>query len=166
MTVRYYVRHGLTWPEYLCQKGGIERAERPCQRLLEAGLDRAVGELLVETVTPLALEVALAVHDELRARAGKADARRHKQVERARYEAELAQRRYLCVDPDNRLVAQSLEAHWNHKLRALQDAQQEYEHRREADNAVLEDRHREQIFSLATDFPRLWRDSASVSASA
>ena len=120
MTVRYYVRHGLAWPEYLCQKRGIERAERPCQRLLGADLDRAVGELLVETVTPLALEVALAVHDELRARADKTDTLRQKQVERARYEAELAQRRYLCVDPDNRLVAQSLEADWNHKLRALQ----------------------------------------------
>ncbi|MGH9304375.1 MAG: recombinase family protein, partial [Acidimicrobiales bacterium] len=160
MTVRYYVRHGETWPEYLCQKRGIEHAEPPCQKLLGADLDRAIGELLVERVTPFALDVALAVQDDLRARADKADALRHKQVERARYETELAQRRYLSVDPDNRLVAQSLEADWNHKLRALNDAQDEYEHRREAESALLEDRHREQVLSLATDFPRLWSDPA------
>jgi len=158
MTVGYYMGHGERLPEYLCQKRGIETGERPCQRLLGAELDRAVGELLVETVTPLALEMALAVHDELQARAGKADALRQKQVERARYEAELAQRRYLRVDPDNRLVAQSLEADWNEKLRAFHEAQEDYERRREADGAALDDRHREQVLSLATDFPRLWRD--------
>ena len=55
------------------------------------------------------------------------------QVERARYEAELAQRRYLRVDPDNRLVADSLEADWNAKLRALADAQDAYERARGSD---------------------------------
>jgi hypothetical protein len=74
---------------------------------------------LVETVSPLALQVALAVQDELEARAQEVDRIRRQQVERARYEAELAQRRYLRVDPDNRLVADSLEAEWNNKLRAL-----------------------------------------------
>jgi hypothetical protein len=65
----------------------------------------------------------------------------------------------LRVDPDNRLVASSLEAEWNSKLRALSDAQGECEQRREADGAV-DDQHREQILSLATDFPRLWKDPA------
>ena len=157
MTVRYHCRHGLNVPEYVCQKRSIENGESPCQRLLGADLDRAVGELLVETVTPLALEVALAVHDELRGRAEQVDNLRHLQVERARYEAELAQRRFLRVDPDNRLVASSLEAEWNSKLRALNDAQDECEQRREADGAV-DDQHREQMLSLATDFPRLWKD--------
>ncbi len=67
-------------------------------------------------MTPLALEVALAVQEELEARAREADDLRRKQVERARYEAELAQRRYLLVSPENRLVADSLEADWNRKL--------------------------------------------------
>lgn len=160
MTVAYSMDHGERRPTYLCQKRGIEFAEPPCQRLLGTQLDRAIGELLVTTVTPLALNAALAVHEEIQARADQADAQRHKQVERARYEAELAQRRYLNVDPDNRLVAQSLEAEWNHKLRALSDAQEEYEKRREADGAVLDEEAREQIFSLASDFPRLWNDPA------
>ena len=59
------------------------------------------------------------MHEELQSRAEEADRLRRQQVERARYEADLAQRRYLRVDPDNRLVADSLEAEWNHKLHAL-----------------------------------------------
>jgi len=51
-----------------------------------------------------------------------ADRLRRQQVQRARYEADLAQRRYLHVDPENRLVADVLEANWNRKLRALAEA--------------------------------------------
>ncbi|HYA45225.1 MAG TPA: recombinase family protein, partial [Acidimicrobiales bacterium] len=160
MTVRYYVAHGQVLPEYLCQKRGIEEAKRPCQVLLGRDIDCAIGELPVESVTPLALEMALKVHEELRARAGEADALRRQQVERARYEAELAQRRYLAVDPDNRLVAQSLEAEWDQKLRALRDATDDYERRREADGRALEAGQREQVLALASDFPRLWADPA------
>jgi hypothetical protein len=79
-------------------------------------------------------------------------------VPRARYEAELARRRYLRVDPDNRLVADTLEADWNQKLRALDEAQREYERKREADHVALTEEQRAALFSLVTDFPRLWRD--------
>ena len=158
MTVHYHLGHGKLLPEYVCQREGIERGEPLCQRLVGTGIDRAVGELLVETVTPLAIEVALAVQEEIQARAGEADLLRCRQVERARYEAELAQRRYLQVDPDNRLVAGSLEADWNHKLRALCEAEEEYQQRRKADGRLPDEQQREQILALATDFPRLWSD--------
>jgi len=104
MTIRYYVHHGQVVPEYLCQKRGIEKAEPPCQRLLGKDIDRAIGDLLVGTVTPLALEMALTVHDELVTEPPKPTTCATRQVDRARYEAELAQRRYLAVDPDNRPV--------------------------------------------------------------
>jgi hypothetical protein len=158
MTVRYYCSHGQLLPEYVCQKRSIETAQAACQRFLGKALDLAVGDLLVETVSPLALEVALAVQEELESRADEADRLRRQQVERAHYEAELAQRRYLRVDPDNRLVADSLEADWNQKLRALTAAQDDYARRREADGLVLGREQREQILALATDFPRLWRE--------
>ncbi len=158
MTVRYYMRHGQLLPEYVCQREGIEKAEPICQRLVGGDLDHAIGELLVERVSPLALEVALAVQEELDSRAQEADRLRRQQVERARYEAELAQRRYLRVDPDNRLVADSLEADWNHKLRALASAQQDYERQSQADRFILDQQMRQQILALATDFPRLWRN--------
>ena len=157
MTIRYYIRHGQPVPQYTCQAEGIKRAEPPCQRVVGADVDQAIGALLIESMTPLALEVALSVQDALASRADEADRLRRQSVERARYEAELAQRRYLRVDPDNRLVAATLEAEWNNKLRALDAAQDDYERQRAAD-ILLDDEKRQRILALATDFPRLWRD--------
>lgn len=113
MTVRYHSREGRLWPEYLCQRDGIEHAQPLCQRIPGAGIDQAIGQLVVEAVSPVALDVALTVQQELQCRIQEADRLRQKQVERAQYEADLARRRYLRVDPDNRLVADSLEAEWN-----------------------------------------------------
>jgi hypothetical protein len=79
-------------------------------------------------------------------------------VERAHYEAELAHHRYLRVHPDNRLVADSLEADWNRKLCALQDAQQQYERESQKDRLAVDEQLRTRLHMLATDLPRLWRD--------
>jgi DNA invertase Pin-like site-specific DNA recombinase len=158
MTLRYHIRKGGLEPDYVCQREGIAHAEPLCQQIPGAGIDRLIGDLLVEVVSPMALDVALTVQHELQSRLEEADRLRQKQVERARYEADLAQRRYMKVDPDNRLVADTLEADWNHKLRALAETQQEYERRREQDRKVLNEEQRAAILSLATDFPRLWRD--------
>ncbi len=158
MTVRYHGRRGQLSPDYVCQKEGVELAKTICQQVPGAGVDEAVGELLLATVTPVVLEVALAVERELEARAEEADRLRYQHVERARYEAELARRRYLACDPENRLVADALEAEWNERLRALASAQEEYERAREADRASLSEEQRRRILALATDFPRLWRD--------
>ncbi len=135
-----------------------QAARSVCQQIAGAGLDAAVGKLLVDTVTPLNLEVTLAVEKELKTQLEQADALRRQQVERVRYETELAQRRYLRVDPDNRLVAASLEADWNLKLRALQTAQEHCEQQRDNDQRVLDQRQQRAIRALASDFPRLWRD--------
>jgi MerR HTH family regulatory protein len=116
-----------------------------------------VSELLLETVSPMALEVALAVSDELAAHAEEADRLRRTQVERARHAAELARRRYLAVDPDNRLVAASLEADWNHALREHTRAQEDHE-RHAAQTATLNAEQRAKVLALATDFPALWND--------
>jgi hypothetical protein len=121
-----------------------------------AKIDAAVGQLLIETVTPVALEVSLAVQDEVQRRFEEADKLRLKQVDRARYEVDLAKRRYMKVDPDNRLVADDLEAEWNRKLLALREAEEEYKRQRESDRVVVDREQREKILSLARDFPRLW----------
>jgi hypothetical protein len=161
MTVRYHSRHGQSCPEYVCQREGISRGEALCQRIPGSGIDQVIGALLVEAVNPVALEVTLAVQRELQSRFEEADRLRHAQVERAQYECELAQRRYLRVDPDNRLVADSLEAHWNEKLRALAEAHEEYARRREQDAHVLTQEQCSAILALASDFPRLWGDPAT-----
>jgi hypothetical protein len=161
MTLRYHLRQAGVCPEYVCQRKGIENAEPLCQRIPGAEIDRVIGDILLEMVNPVTLDVALTVQNELQARLHEADRLRKQQVERARYEAELAQRRYMHVDPQNRLVADSLEADWNQKLRALDEAHQEYEQRREQDRQVFNEEQRAAILALAQDFPRLWRDPAT-----
>jgi DNA invertase Pin-like site-specific DNA recombinase len=158
MTVRYQQRAGELFPTYICQRERIANSDPVCQQIVGRPVDDVVGELLVEAVTPLALEVALSVQLELERRSAEVDQMRRQHVQRARYEAELAQRRYLHVDPNNRLVADSLEADWNQKLKALTAAQEEYERQSKSDGAALTSAQRAEIMSLATDFPRLWRD--------
>src|ERR1700677_3556014 len=110
MTVRYHHRRGRPFPSYMCQRDGIEKAERICAAIPGADLDERISQLLLDTLTPLTVEAALAVANELHQRAADADRMRAAHVERARYHADLARRRYLAVDTANRLVAHNLGA--------------------------------------------------------
>jgi hypothetical protein len=135
-----------------CIQDGAPR----CANIPGAALDTAIGQLLLQEVTPLALEVALQVQAELDSRAGQSDTLRRQQLQRAQQRVDLARRRYLAVDPDNRLVADSLEADWNDALRTRQAAQDEYDKASTAATALLTDEHKARIRALATDFPALW----------
>lgn len=157
MTVRYHRRHGTLWPTYVCQRRGVAHAEPICQSIPGRGLDHAIGRVLIETVTPLTLEMALTVQHELQARFEETDRLHRRAVERARYEADLARRRYLQVDPANRLVADELEAQWNRALQQVVDAQEAYDRRRHGASGV-DAGARARILALAIDFPRLWHD--------
>jgi hypothetical protein len=109
-------------------------------------------------VTPLALEAALEVQQEIQARLTEATRLRHQQVQRAEYEAEQARVRYMRVDPNNRLVADTLEAGWNEKLRLLADTRGECERQDRTDQEQLTDEQKRRIMALATEFPALWRN--------
>ena len=161
MTVRYHTRKGVQIPDYQCIRVNIQTAGDKCQVIQGNSVDAAISQLLLDTVTPLALEVALNVQAELEARADEADQLRKTHVQRARQHAELARRRYLAVDPDNRLVADTLEADWNDTLRALQTAQDDYDRQTAAANAALTEQHKQRIRQLASDFPTLWNDPAT-----
>ena len=158
MTVSYHARKVGLVPSYLCHREAVEHRVRICQSISGLGIDEAVGGLLLEILTPHALEVALAVQQELQQRLDEADRLRQQHVERARYDADCAQERFMQVDPKNRLVADALEADWNEKLRALAAAQEQYERQRQADRAVLDQESRNRILALTTDFPKLWND--------
>lgn len=158
MTVRYHSGPIGIVPSYACQKYGIEHAQKICQCIPGAALDAAFSKLLLEVITPLALEVTMAVQEELNARAEEVRSLHSRRLEGLRYESELTKRRFLRVDPDNRLVADELEADWNTKLRALTEAQDEFEkHCREAPGNIGND-EKSEILGIATDFPRLWED--------
>jgi DNA invertase Pin-like site-specific DNA recombinase len=159
MQVRYNHRRGdQNVPVYVCYGHGRELGAPACQSLVGTALDAAIGQLLVEAVTPMAVELALAVQQELEQRRTEADHLRHRQVERAQWEADQARQRYMQVDPTHRLVADTLEADWNAKLRALEAAQQAYEQQRTADALTLDPQQRQRLLALATDFPRIWAD--------
>src|SRR3974390_2470001 len=144
MQTLYHHRDGNLVPGYRCQ--GPSEAERTtrgmCQFIHGTGVDQLISNLLLEIMTPVALDVALTVQQELQSRLDETDRLRRAQVERSRYEADLARRRFLRVDPENRLVADSLEKDWNEKLRALAEAQQNYYRHRPTDQTGLNEGQR------------------------
>jgi DNA invertase Pin-like site-specific DNA recombinase len=155
MSIRYRMAYHQLAPTYICEEDSVRRV---CQRVPGAVVDQTISVLLLELVQPMTLEVALAVQQEVEARITETDALRRKHVERAQYEAELARRRYMNVDPANRLVADSLEAEWNNKLRTLAEAQAQYEQQIQKQRLLIDSRTCEQLLSLTADFPRIWND--------
>jgi DNA-binding transcriptional regulator YiaG len=109
-------------------------------------------------VTPEAVALTLAAQEELVNRAAEAQRLRHLQVERAQYEADLAQRRYLKVDPDNRLVASVLEAEWNAKLRELEEARAIEEQYRQSDQHQVSRQERVEVEEIPERFRQFWND--------
>ena len=158
MTVGYHSRQGKLVVDYKCAHESHERGRDVCQIIPGYGIDHAVGELLLEMVQPVTLELAFAVQAELQARLEEVDKMRGQQVQRARYEADVARSRFMQVDPSNRLVADALEADWNDKLRVLAEAQDLYEQQRQKDRVALDEQSRQKVLALARDLPRLWND--------
>lgn len=158
MTLRYHHYKRSLRVTYMCQRGGIENGERFCQCVPGAEIDREIGNMLLGMIEPATLELSLAVQQELQGRLGEADRLRKQQVERVRYEADLARQRFMNVDPNNRLVATTLEAEWNERLRALAVAQEQYEQQRILDQKVLDEKSKDLVRSLAGSFATIWND--------
>ena len=158
MTVRYYVAHGHPEPIYRCQRRGIQRAEPVCQSVPGAAIDHAVSELVLETVTPASIDVAVEVFDELRSRAAAIDRAKRAQIARLREDAELAQRQFLLVRPENRLVADNLERHWNEKLQQLAAAEEAYAGAGKDETPAITPEMKERVAALVADLPRVWHD--------
>jgi hypothetical protein len=159
-TRRYHQRAGRDLPPYLCQRDGIAHGRPIGATIPGHDLDERIGVLLIDTLTPLAVEAALTVTTELEHRAVEADALRAAHVERARYHADLARRRYLAVDPGNRLVADTLEADWNTALRALNTAPDTSDNAHKAHLGQLTQAQKTRIHPLVTDLPPIWNDPA------
>ena len=159
MTVRYHTQGGQLTPDYVCQRNGIEHGHAICQSIRGGRLDKALGQLLIEMVTPSSMEIVLAVQQEIETRFADVQKIHLQQIEAARYEAELARRRYRQVDPDNRLVASTLEAEWNEKLQLLDKAQKIYNDQQQKKEQILAVEQKQQIMALADDFPKVWHSS-------
>ncbi|MFT5143144.1 MAG: hypothetical protein ACI80V_000138 [Rhodothermales bacterium] len=110
MSVRYHRRGAQEVPDYTCARDRVEKGQAACQIVPGGEVDAAVATLLLSLMTTTSIEVTLAGQAELAARAEEADQLRLQHVEPSRYESELSRRRFMNVDPENRLVADSLEA--------------------------------------------------------
>jgi DNA invertase Pin-like site-specific DNA recombinase len=100
MHIQYYTRRTAALvPHYVCVGRGRLFGDPLCQSMVGTAIDAAVATLVEESVTPMALDLALAVQQEIATQIDQADRLRHRQVERAQYEADQARHRYLQVDP-------------------------------------------------------------------
>jgi hypothetical protein len=158
LRVRYAARRGRLEAWYVCDRAHGSRGEPDCQSIAGAPIDKAIGKLIANQMTPAVVELALEIRREIEARHDEADRLRRRAVERAQIDADLAQRRFMLVDPANRLVADTLEREWNDKLRALANAQEERERGRQEDQFALDGAIRERLIAMTSDFAALWSD--------
>ena len=157
LTVRYKGNGGI-YPVYECngaRKNGP--ATKSCIRARCDILDKAVEQRVLEVIEPAQFDIAIKAVEELKKRDQGVARQWQMQIERADYEAQLAQRRYEEVDPSNRLVASTLERRWNEALERLEQVKQQYTAFREKEALSLTPKQKKQAMALAEDLPRLWR---------
>ena len=157
LTIRYQGKGGIH-PIYECWAGRQDK--KSCLRISSDPLDKALTQRLLELFNTDQLRLALAAQDELIKRDATIRRQWEMRLERARYEANLAQRRYEQVDPENRLVASSLEQRWNTALEHVDDVQHQMDEFGRRQTRTFTPDQRERIIALARDFPRLWNSSA------
>jgi DNA invertase Pin-like site-specific DNA recombinase len=156
LTVRYTGNGGI-YPCYLCnrlRRDGL--ASRDCMSFRCDLLDDAISEEVLKALQPAEIELALAALQELESRDQTISHQWQMRLERAEYEAALAERRYQEVDPSQRLVAGTLERRWNDALLQLENLKKQAVEFQRQETRVATDEQKAKVLALATDLPRLW----------
>jgi DNA invertase Pin-like site-specific DNA recombinase len=156
LTVRYKGNGGI-YPTYDCnhrKKEGLSGSACMCVRA--DILDQAISTRILEVIKPEQIKIALKALEELEKRNHLIDRQWHMRIERAEYEAQLAQRRYEQVDPANRLVAATLESRWNDALMKVEQIKSEFSEYQQKKAFTANNAQKEKILSLAKDLPHLW----------
>jgi DNA invertase Pin-like site-specific DNA recombinase len=161
--LRYSGPHG-EFPVYECSNDQRQFGGQRCQEVRAMALDTHVEQRLLEALCPDQLALALAALQQLE----QAEQAEQKQwdlrLERARYEAKRAERQYQMVEPENRLVARSLERQWEDKLRAVEAVQREYQLWSHGRLAPVTEADRQAIVELGRNLPALWQAETTTSA--
>lgn len=161
MAVRYHTRRGKKLsPDYVCQGEGKSVGMPKCQSIPGDQIEARISAVLLEKMQPEVLEVSFAVQRELQFRIDEANKLRFKHVEQARYEMDVAKKRYMAIDPHNRLVADELESDWNRAIQAYKQTQEEYSDKKAKEELILSQKQQQEILSLCSDFPALWSNDA------
>jgi len=157
LTVRYQGNGGVD-PVYVCDwKHREALATEDCVSVRSYLLDEAVGEEVFKVLKPAEIELALAALHELEERDEALMRQWQMRIERAEYEAALAERRYEETDPSNRLVAGTLERRWNEALTRLEEVKTEAEQFKNRNAHVATPEQKAKALALARDLPLLWR---------
>jgi DNA invertase Pin-like site-specific DNA recombinase len=158
-----YSHRDRTYFSYRCD-GERHLRDADCWTVPGAAIDLAIEDLFLATMVPDELELCLAVERDVVHQASELDRAWQARIEQATYQARRAERRYKAVDPDNRVVARSLERDWEMALRALDELEREHERARREKRVELSDDDRRQVRALAKDLPEVWRASTTTPA--
>ena len=156
LTVRYLGNGGI-YPCYQCnwlRRDGL--SSKDCMSLRCDLLDGVISEEVLKALQPAELELALAALQELESRDQTILHQWQMRLERAEYEAALAERRYQQVDPCQRLVASTLERRWNETLLQLEDLKKQAAEFQRQEARVATPEQKAKVLALAMDLPRLW----------
>lgn len=144
-------------PGYYCAgKNVVNGRGVHCLNIGGVQIDQAVTDALLEALKPAAFDATLQATQQLEADHDAALAQWRLAVERARYEAQRAERRYRAVDPENRLVARGLEAEWEQRLSELEQAQAELARKSQLRPRTLSHEDYQRIRALGADLKRVW----------
>lgn len=156
--LRVYYQGRNSTPGYYCAASNVVNGRGMfCLRVGGVQIDEAVARAFLATVAPAGIKAALLAEENIEADHEAALAQWRLQVERARYEAERAERRYRAVEPENRLVARTLEAEWEHRLSELSTAQAELLRRERQHTARLTEEQCQRIRTMGADLERVWK---------
>jgi hypothetical protein len=160
MRVDYTTSERKRW-RYLCV-GKHMSGQQICWSVNGEALDHAVEELFLQTMTPPEIDLSLAVEREARGQSASLTAQWQARLEQARYEARRAERRYKAVDPDNRVVARTLEREWEARLQDLDDVERQFADAKRERHVELGAADRDAIRAIARDLPAVWRSSTTT----
>jgi hypothetical protein len=154
MTVRYLKNGSI--PSYECNSIHTHYAGKTCQSMRGDEIDAAVAQALLEAMRPAQLEVSMAAFDQVAAQARQLDRQWQLTLERARYEAELARRRFVAVEPENRLVARTLEREWNERLADIERMERDATLRPPLASRLVDPEEQQRVLALARDLSKVW----------
>jgi len=144
-------------PGYHCSgKDIVEGRGVYCLNVGGVQIDQAVAEAFLKALTPAAVEATQLALQQLEADQDAALNQWRLAVERARYEAERAERQYRAVEPENRLVARGLETEWEKRLRDLAAAEAELHRREQQRPGPLSQEEKNKIRFLGSDLNQVW----------
>lgn len=161
LRIYYQGRHST--PGYYCAANNIANGRgHHCLRVGGVRIDEAVSQAFLDAIAPAGIEAALIAEKNIEANHEAAYTQWRLKVERIRYESDRAERRYRSVEPENRLVARSLEAEWEKKLGELASAEAELARRIGQRSGPLTDEERTRINALGVDLKRAWEATSTT----